>query len=551
MSVCTVAQAEAIKFKDINITATPSDWSNSQMKSGNWKFYITKQFYSPDTFDRPETYEYRTEAVMTSAPAVYAGALNAMKWDGMNAANNKAGLVIASNTGDSTDYNWRCAMEVYPGTIGEKVRFIDQPRAAFCSDPICVTPCFTVPEDGNYSIESDIKNYGWLVNGLIGYGDRNMARISIFKGDDSVETDENCTEFEIKPMNVETEKYDSGKIALTKGDRIYLGVYNGTDGNLDDFIGTFKITQYDAQNEVKEVFSLGDVSFTKTEDWHFFKSKADNTDIKNYMPIYAAKPTWLNYAYGFNGGYAATTTSNWNNSKVAMANNGSIGWNKNSETFTVKTGSDDNIITYDIKEAGKYFIKVTAQNTGSFASSDGAIIKLSKLTGDTTDDTDVIGTLTVPASDGNEHICASLKELEVGDRVMLRINKNQTINNDTLKMKYSLEIVNDNLNVTCKKNGTTDVTSANQIEIGDELKFSVGFTNYSSDTIPVQSFVALYNENNVITKALAAEPKDVLGYAEEKFEMTTTVTEKVNKIVVFAWDNFSNAMAYKDMYIIE
>ena len=535
--ISTSVQAADLEFKNVEIVQNPSDWNTNTAVFGPWSFYQTKQFYDRETYKDKSTYTYLTLESIKSTPAVFANVYAPIQWAGTSSS--KAGLVIASNKGNSPDINWRCALETLEGKAEDNVHFVTQPRVRDCTDGFGITPVFTVPESGEYRVVTNVKNYGWTVNGSQDYGVENMARVSIIKKADGGETRENTHEFEILRKTEENPGFDSGVISLETGDTVVLGVYNGKDGNLDDFYGTHKIIKYDGEGNEEKTYSLGDIGFSSSKPWHFYKSEASNKEFDKYISLYAIKPENLTNAYGATGGYAALPTADWNNGKVTMSKEASVSWNEGEDGFTVVTGDDDVIVSADIAEEGDYIVRTTAQNTGTYEYSDGAVISLSTLKSGQTKDSNTIGTAEIGVSSGEKATLAKKASLSAGDKVLLRINKKKTKVADKLKMTFSIVKIETGLKLSCTSDGNA-ISSLAEIESGKTLNAKLGYLNCQDGEMTVSPFAALYDENDIIYKVAAIAPQTVGSYESGEFDFELIPDENTKKIVFFAWNGFNN-----------
>ena len=546
----TSVQAADIEFKNVEIVQNPSDWNTNTAIFGPWSFYQTKQFYDRATYKDKSTYTYSTLDSIKSSPAVFANAYDPVQWAGTSSS--KAGLIIASNKGNNPDINWRCALETFEGKTGDNVHFVTQPRVRDCTDGIGITSVFTVPESGEYRIVTSVKNYGWTVNGLQDYGGENMARVSIIKASDGGETPENTNEFEILRDTEENPGFDSGVISLEEGDAVVLGVYNGKDGNLDDFYGTHKIIKYDVEGNEEKTYSLGDIGFSSSKPWHFYKSASSNTDFEKYIPLYAIKPENLTDSYGATGGYAALPTSDWGevSGKVAMSEDASVSWNEGEEGFTVVTGNDDVLVSADISEEGDYIVRATAENKGMYEYSDGAVISLSSLRSGETKDINVIGKAEIGVSSGKMISLTKKASLCDGDKILLRINKKKTKTEDNLKLTFSIVKIETGLKLTCTSEGEA-VSSLAEVETGKTLSAKLGFLNYENSKNVISPFAAFYDENNAVYKVTALAPVTVGEYESKEFDFELTPDENTKKIMFFAWNGFNNPRVLESCAVFE
>lgn len=544
----TSVQAADLEFKNVEIVQNPSDWNTKTAVFGPWSFYQTRQFYDRATYKDKSTYTYNTLESIKSTPAVFANVYDPIRWDGTSSS--KAGLVIASNKGNNPDINWRCALETFEGKAEDDVHFVTQPRVRDCTDGVGITPVFTVPESGEYRVVTNVKNYGWTVNGSQDYGVENMARVSIIKKADGRETPENTHEFEILRKTEENPGFDSGVISLEAGDIVVLGVYNGKDGNLDDFYGTHKIIKYDGEGNEEKTYSLGDIGFSSSKPWHFYKSASNNTDFEKYIPLYAIKPENLTNAYGATGGYAALPTTDWNGGKVTMSKEASVSWNEGEEGFSVVTGNDDVLVSADIAEEGDYIVRATAQNKGMYEYSDGAVISLSALKSGQTKDTNVIGTAEIGVSSGEKITLAKKASLSAGDKVLLRVNKKKTKTEDNLKLTFSIVKIEKGLKLTCTSEGKA-VSSLSEVETGKALSAKLGFLNYEGSENVISPFAAFYDENNAVYKVTALAPVTVGEYESKEFDFELTPDENTKKIIFFAWNGFNNPRVLESCAVFE
>ena len=494
-------------------------FQGSEAKFDNWEFFLTNQFYDRETAaDRSKDIDF-DETSNTVNHAVLQGAevAGGVEWAGTQVAYKREGIIVHRyDTYDTGDHNWDAGLEIYPGSADKLVRFIPAPTSLNGEFKAGIGIRFTVPENGEYVLRTDIKNYGWLGdNGYVGFGDGNYARVAFLNGNETTPVADNISVFEIPDMNTEGDTFVSEHKELSAGDRIWLEVYNGSWANFDDFMGHIIVEKYDdlGLGTVEKSYNLGESSFTKLGNWNLFASAKGEEDTFKYVPLQAADVKTLgNTLSGFNS-YAARTSSYWGRTsgKVTMKNEApSFGWNSGDESAVVRTAGDDMIITYDIPENGTYSIKTATQllsGTGATVAVSKTIPKKTPL--ETTDVTQIARFNA--ASEKNTQLASA--ELSAGDRIEFRISN---IGDDEaiLRINPSIAKVEESISVV---SGGVNVSKVNTLSPGSKIDIE---RNAMSDGAMV---AALYEKTDSGLRLIAIDVSNGSGSGLKNFSASVTI----------------------------
>ncbi|MEG1441743.1 MAG: hypothetical protein RSC29_03700, partial [Oscillospiraceae bacterium] len=401
-----------------------------------------------------------------------------------------------------------------------------------------IAPCFTAPESGKYRIETNIINRGTRLG--------NMGRIAIIPTGTTMETPDNCTEFNIvNPSSGEHVPYDSGVINLTQGDKVFLKVHslNGEHDGVDIW-GSHKITKLNPDETVNTVYDLSDMAFTKAEGFKFYTADKDSN---NFSAIFSAKPEWIKGGTEFTKGVAAPASS-WKDGTVTMQAKPYIGWNNDDKYITVKPTEKDLIFSYKPILNGDFKLDISAFNTKQNGITNSGVLSISKINTNTGEATP-LNELSITGVGKLEN---TVFELKAGETLLIRVNKTDVSGDDEFKMSVQLEKIDKNLNVISTVNDTP-FTGTENINVGDTVKLNAIMGNYSQKEITVQLFACFYNKDGKMTK-LKAMPNKKIASMEKINEIIAVNIEddiKGGRIEVYAWEDFNIGRAINNMIIIK
>ncbi len=485
---------------------------------GNWEFFKTNQFYERTTAtDRSKDKAFdETLARANRAYLTIEEKAGGVKWRGTQDDYKREGIIIHGAEWTTLgDNNWSCGLEIYPGSADKLVRFIPAPRDLNNTLEDCgISIRFTVPEDGEYALRTDVKNYGWLDGESVGFGTDNYARVSVLTGSETTPSADNVSVFEIPRRTAEGDSFVSESKELSAGDRIWLELYNGSWGNLDDFMGHVIIEKYDDLGSgIVKSYNLGESSFTKLGNWNLFTSAKGEEDTFKYVPLQAADVNTLgNTLSGFNS-YAARTSSYWGRTsgKVTMKDEApSFGWNSGDESAVVRTTGNDMIITYDIPEDGAYNIKAATQ----LLSGIGATVTVSKTIPKKTPlETTAVTPLAQFTAASEKNTDAVAAELSAGDRIEFRI-ANTGDNEAILRINPSIAKVEETISVV---SGGVNVGKVNTLPAGS--KIDITRNSMATGTM----LAALYEKTDSGLKLIAVDVSDGSGSGLRNFSASVTI----------------------------
>ena len=485
---------------------------------GNWEFFKTNQFYERTTAtDRSKDKAFdETLARKNRAYLTIEEKAGGVKWIGTQDDYKREGIIIhGAEWTTQGDNNWGCGLEIYPGSADKLVRFIPAPRALDNTLEDCgISIRFTVPEDGEYALRTDVKNYGWLDGEQVGFGTDNYARVSVLTGSETTPSADNVSVFEIPRRTAEGDSFVSESKELSAGDRIWLELYNGSWGNLDDFMGHVIIEKYDDLGSgIVKSYNLGESSFTKLGNWNLFTSAKGEEDTFKYVPLQAADVNTLTDTLsGFNS-YAARTSSYWGRTsgKVTMKNEApSFGWNSGDESAVVRTTGNDMIITYDVPENGTYNIKAATQ----LISGSGATVTVSKTIPKKTPlETTEVTPLAQFTAASEKNTDAVAAELSAGDRIEFRI-ANTGDNEAILRINPSIAKVEETISVV---SGGVNVGKVNTLSAGSKIDIT---RNSMADGTML---AALYEKTDSGLKLIAVDVSDGSGSGVRNFSASVTI----------------------------
>ena len=487
---------------------------------GNWEFFKTNQFYERTTAtDRSKDKAFDETIASTNRAYLTKDEIaGGVEWRGTQADYKREGIIIhGAEWTTQGDNNWGCGLEIYPGSADKLVRFIPAPLAlnnnnAFEDCGISIR--FTVPEDGEYALRTDVKNYGWLDGEQVGFGTDNYARVSVLTGSETTPSADNVSVFEIPRRTAEGDSFVSESKELSAGDRIWLELYNGSWGNLDDFMGHVIIEKYDDLGSgIVKSYNLGESSFTKLGNWNLFTSAKGEEDTFKYVPLQAADVNTLgNTLSGFNS-YAARTSSYWGRTsgKVTMKNEApSFGWNSGDESAVVRTTGNDMIITYDIPKDGAYNIKAATQ----LLSGTGATVTVSKTIPKKTPlETTEVTQLAQFTAASEKNTDAVAAELSAGDRIEFRI-ANTGDDEAILRINPSIAKVEETISVV---SGGVNVGKVNTLSAGSKIDIT---RNSMADGTML---AALYEKTDSGLKLIAVDVSDGSGSGLRSFSASVTI----------------------------
>ncbi len=487
---------------------------------GNWEFFKTNQFYERTTAtDRSKDKAFDETIASTNRAYLTKDEIaGGVEWRGTQADYKREGIIIhGAEWTTQGDNNWGCGLEIYPGSADKLVRFIPAPLAlnnnnAFEDCGISIR--FTVPEDGEYALRTDVKNYGWLDGEQVGFGTDNYARVSVLTGNETTPSADNTSVFEIPRRTAEGDSFVSERKELSAGDRIWLELYNGSWGNLDDFIGHVIIEKYDDLGSgIVKSYNLGESSFTKLGNWNLFTSAKGEEDTFKYVPLQAADVNTLTDTLsGFNS-YAARTSSYWGRTsgKVTMKDEApSFGWNSGDESAVVRTTGNDMIITYDIPEDGAYNIKAATQ----LLSGIGATVTVSKTIPKKTPlETTAVTSLAQFTAASEKNTDAVAAELSAGDRIEFRI-ANTGDDEAILRINPSIAKAEETISVV---SGGVNVSKVNTLSAGS--KIDITRNSMAAGTM----LAALYEKTDSGLKLIAVDVSDGSGSGLRNFSASVTI----------------------------
>ncbi len=487
---------------------------------GNWEFFKTNQFYERTTAtDRSKDKAFDETIASTNRAYLTKDEIaGGVEWRGTQADYKREGIIIhGAEWTTQGDNNWGCGLEIYPGSADKLVRFIPAPLAlnnnnAFEDCGISIR--FTVPEDGEYALRTDVKNYGWLDGEQVGFGTDNYARVSVLTGSETTPSADNVSVFEIPRRTAEGDSFVSESKELSAGDRIWLELYNGSWGNLDDFMGHVIIEKYDDLGSgIVKSYNLGESSFTKLGNWNLFTSAKGEEDTFKYVPLQAADVNTLTDTLsGFNS-YAARTSSYWGRTsgKVTMKDEApSFGWNSGDESAVVRTTGNDMIITYDVPENGTYNIKAATQ----LISGSGATVTVSKTIPKKTPlETTAVTPLAQFTAASEKNTDAVAAELSAGDRIEFRI-ANTGDDEAILRINPSIAKVEETISVV---SGGVNVGKVNTLSAGS--KIDITRNSMAAGTM----LAALYEKTDSGLKLIAVDVSDGSGSGLRSFSASVTI----------------------------
>ena len=516
--------ANEIETDNASITGTGTynaggGFQGSEARFENWEFFLTGQFYDRETAaDRSKDKAFN-ETSKSGNHALFQGGeiAGGVKWKGTQSDYQREGIIVHRyDSYENGDNNWDAGLEIYPGSADKLVRFIPAPNSMNGENKYGVGIRFTVPEDGEYALRTDVKNYGWLGNnGYVGFGGENYARVAFLNGSETTPIADNISVFEIPNRTAVGDTFVSESKELSAGDRIWLELYNGSWANFDDFIGHVIIEKYDdlGLGTVEKSYNLGESSFTKLGNWNLFTSAKGEEDTFKYVPLQAADVNTLgNTLSGFNS-YAARTSSYWGKTsgKVTMKNEApSFGWNSGDESAVVRTTDNDMIITYDIPEDGAYNIKAATQ----LLSGIGATVTVSKTIPKKTPlETTAVTSLAQFTAASEKNTDAVAAELSAGDRIEFRI-ANTGDDEAILRINPSIAKVEETISVV---SGGVNVGKVNTLSAGSKIDIT---RNSMADGTML---AALYEKTDSGLKLIAVDVSDGSGSGLRNFSASVTI----------------------------
>lgn len=516
--------ANEIETDNASITGTGTynaggGFQGSEARFENWEFFLTGQFYESATAaDRSKDKEFNETSKSGNHALFQSGEIaGGVKWKGTQSDYQREGIIVHRyDAYENGDNNWDAGLEIYPGSADKLVRFIPAPNSMNGENKWGVGIRFTVPEDGEYALRTDVKNYGWLGdNGYVGFGGENYARVAFLNGSETTPIADNISVFEIPNRTAMGDTFVSKSKELSAGDRIWLELYNGSWANLDDFIGHVIIEKYDdlGLGTVEKSYNLGESSFTKLGNWNLFTSAKGEEDTFKYVPLQAADVNTLgNTLSGFNS-YAARTSSYWGRTsgKVTMKNEApSFGWNSGDESAVVRTTGNDMIITYDIPEDGAYNIKAATQ----LLSGIGATVTVSKTIPKKTPlETTEVTPLAQFTAASEKNTDAVAAELSAGDRIEFRI-ANTGDNEAILRINPSIAKVEETISVV---SGGVNVGKVNTLSAGSKIDIT---RNSMADGTML---AALYEKTDSGLKLIAVDVSNGSGSGLRNFSASVTI----------------------------
>ena len=203
-----------------------------------WSFVVAPDFFSGGTITYSDTKNF-TAAYNRSSD-------NGTKGFWVNIENQYA-----------KDRNWNAYVESLPDE--GLVHFVP---GAYGYIKNGTAPCFTIPRDGWYDIDCSVTNRGLAQNdGSWYYSDSGMARITIAKPGETMESAENCFDFYAKNegesgIEERSGRYKSGAIHLTRNTKIYLRIFSGREYAGTDYYVRYVIDRLDYKEDTLARYDL-------------------------------------------------------------------------------------------------------------------------------------------------------------------------------------------------------------------------------------------------------------------------------------------------------
>ncbi|MEG2669417.1 MAG: hypothetical protein RR957_03045 [Oscillospiraceae bacterium] len=517
---------EGNSFSSTKVIGNSAQLRTCEPVINEWSFSYAPPFYSDANVDKPLSYTYNDVSTFGKAKGIQKRP--AVNYSGCDF--KREGIVMAtSNT--PGDRSWGSALEIYPNT-SDYVRFIPGYNKVDGVTSAIVT-CFTVPKNGNYKVNTNIVNYGWLVNEARGYGSNNMARVSIIPNGEKMETDLNSHDFKIKNVgSVEDIGYYNSEImALNQGDKIFLRVYCGESWDKDDFFGKHVITETDAGGNAIKVYDLSKASYTTTGDWKMFSSPQNDVNPENYTGIIAFDSAWFNTNSIFSKtGIAASVERTSEQTSLDIRN--SVMWSDSDERATVNLLDKDMVISCDITKNGIYIIDSLAQvDTGAEVNINIGKLAVSSSTKEIIPITSYTATTLIK---GEKKYVA---KLEKGDKIFFRVNK-ADITTQT-KVAMSAKVIESlDANTKYDKDGI-EITDFKTIKNGDVINISRYAYQNSGLDMNADFAIALYEGeelkdikfiNNTVLKP------GVVQHINAQYTIPQNVDLKTAVIKTFVWN---------------
>lgn len=203
-----------------------------------WSFVVAPDFFSGGTTTYSDT---------SSFTAAY----------DYSSDNGTSGFWINNANGYYKDRNWNAYLESLPEE--GLVHFV---TGLYRNTKTGTAPCFKIPKDGWYDIDCSVTNRGLVQNdGSWYYSDSGMARITIAKPGETMESAENCFDFYAKNegesgIEGRSGRYKSGAIYLTRNTKIYLRIFSGREYAGTDYYVRYVIDRLDYKENTLARYDL-------------------------------------------------------------------------------------------------------------------------------------------------------------------------------------------------------------------------------------------------------------------------------------------------------
>ena len=433
----------------------------------------------------------------------------------------------------------RSMMLINPNVSDGRVRFyLNGPHNTYYKKAGDMGVCFTAPKDGIYKIHHDFINKG---TGIENYGN-GIVRRSIMKDGAVIETAENTLDFEFGA-------FSSGSAApsvetvteeLSAGDRVYIRVSSVKDSYNDDFYGKIIISELDTDGNVITEYDLSKLAFSTVGNWSFYNAQVSVTDADEYHHM---------FAYSKSDTEVAAYSSGADDKSYKSVNKTpSFEWTKGEKILvtggTRVTGSIINnaqaILSWTAPEDGAYRLDIVAQNHEDNAT-EGSVINISRLNALEKEDTNIIKTITLPAS--TESIEESVGgEFKKGDRIMIRFTRNDSQRNAKFYIKPQVISLDPQFKAEYSV-GDNKITSSSELLSGDTLKISLNGDNNNGEDKMIEFLTCVYSDGKLVI-AKATPIDTIKAWHTKKAELEVTLPEEISnlQIVTYVWSDFNKAV---------
>jgi len=396
-----------------------------------------------------------------------------------------------------------------------------------------VAVCFTVPNDGVWKVDSKITNTGTDVFG----GDGGSALLSVIKtGETTAPSDRSWSYYIPTSVPAQTSNVAIAQnLTLQAGDKIYLRVSCNYDGYADNFVVKHIITNVtnDSNASVIRRYDLSSVALRNLGQWSFYSASKYESNPDNYSTLL---PTWGQW-----GMYVAYFESNRWATPYFFADDGSStiyprGDNIGGTPIKVVAG-------WTAPESGCYKVYIQTSNVGpgDQKGGDGGFIRINTLlAGSATYTTDKTITLGASMPSGNTVYTETVvKNLNVGDRIMLESDPNWDGWGDLFATNYNITKIEPAFSIAFNVGGT--VKTYGQLNKNDVVNTTATFSNATSDTLPATFFIGLYEANTL----KAVYPANSVSFApgEQKtipLQFTMPDASANLSMKAFIWSDFNS-----------